>query len=83
MYNEMNESGFNPKIPYCPGLIDESEDNLEKNRTKDQLSSFNANSTRLVTKCRNIIEQQIEIIKKNKSLDYLRNTTCVIRSLFD
>ena len=42
---------------------------------RDQLTTSQSNDSRFVTKCRYIVEQQIGILKKNKSLDFIRNTT--------
>ncbi|RNA19707.1 vacuolar sorting-associated 13c [Brachionus plicatilis] len=70
----MQEFEYDVRIPTCY-QIEKSEDEQEKNGCKSkQLSSEQANKTRIVTKCRFIIEKKIGDIKKFQALDNVRNT---------
>jgi hypothetical protein len=55
---------LNPKIPTCSQLEEINETQLTVEQT---------NKSRLVTKCRFIIEKKIGEIKKNKALDNRQN----------
>lgn len=64
-------------MPFCQQSntsIDEIQNKYNKGALSGQLTEQQVNNTRLVTKCRFIIENKIGEVKKNLSLDHVRNT---------
>ncbi|CAF1024274.1 unnamed protein product [Brachionus calyciflorus] len=62
---------FFPKIPTCNQLEDKEKTEC---KSKKQLTIKQTSESRVVTKCRYIIEKQIGLIKSYKALDNVRNT---------
>ncbi|CAF0923792.1 unnamed protein product [Brachionus calyciflorus] len=62
---------FDCKIPTCQQLVSKNDKPDSKSR---QLSVKQTSDTKIVTKCRFMVEKQIGMLKNNKALDNIRNT---------